>query len=124
MWGEIQDTANREKPDIICLTETHWNKASKGQCLTGFKTPFLKRREVGSKKGGGIAVFVRKNLTSFEWSSNRNVEEEDNHIEEEQIWIVIKGQEVDMALGVVYMAVDGTNSKEWNDDLGLLGRTQ
>ena len=52
------------------------------------------------KKGGGIAVFVRNSISSYEWVAN------DLPGNRELLWVILQSKNREVALGKVYVAVD------------------
>ena len=67
------------------MVETNWREGSKGKHLKGYKI-YWKCRKVNSKKGGGIAIFVKENIVSYKWERDEGLSEDIN----DTIWIVIK----------------------------------
>lgn len=110
LWMEIEERAKKTKADVVCLVETHWRMGHRGKKLGGYRR-YWRRREAGERKGGGIAVFVKEDLRVAEWN-RRDVSEEEN---KELMWIQIKGSEMTVAVGVMYMALD--RYRESNDKL-------
>ena len=55
--------------DILILTETKWIQGGRIHSLEGF-TRSHKERPVGNKKGGSIAIFIRKNIAAYSWEGD------------------------------------------------------
>ncbi len=108
LWDEIESRTREQGADIICLTETHWKEGDKGQEVKGYRR-YWRRRAPEEKKGGGVAIFVKNDLSAWEWE--RQSESRSN----EHIWIVVQGQSEEIAIGVVYMGID--KYKGWNDKM-------
>ena len=114
MWTEATEMIQKEKFDILALTETHWREEQKGQNIQGYRR-FRVDRGGDAKKGGGIAVFVRQGRQAYQWEGKTRAEL--SLVAKENIWIILEG-EVDLAVGVIYMASGQNKSKnEWNRDL-------
>lgn len=62
-WKKEKDVINiiTHKEAVLLLTETHRRELKRGSDLKGFNK-FEQRREAGSKKGGGVGIWVRKGL--------------------------------------------------------------
>ena len=56
-------------------------------------------------------------MNGFEWDIEDDNEHNDASIKEESIWYIIRGQEIKLAIGVIYMAVDNPQNRDWNDKL-------
>ena len=52
-------------------------------------------------------------MTAYEWNNSYDY----SAIENERMWVIIKGEKQDIAVGLIYMAVDGSSTKDWNDEL-------
>ena len=111
-WRDISDLSEENKWNAIAFTETHRKKGGKAMSLRGYQV-FEKRRSPEAKKGGGIALFVKENVQCYEWVNDRSESEADSEL----LWVVIKGTHTDIALGIVYVGVQTTKNKKWNDDL-------
>ena len=99
LWDEIVVRVNQSDADIVALSETHWQEGHPGKHLVGFKR-FVCQRSILDKKGGGIAVFVRNSISSYEWVAN------DLPGNRELLWVILQSKNREVALGTVYMAVD------------------
>jgi hypothetical protein len=71
----------------------------KVKSLTGYGK-ITKGRETNQKKGGGVAIFIKENLTFSEWEGKP--EEDDIDIVNERSWVKIKGNKAIIALCSVY----------------------
>jgi len=63
-------------------------------------------------------VWVRDRWVAYEWEAGEEGEGEDKLrelTEKERMWVIIKGAEYDVAVGVVYMGVNSRLNKEWNE---------
>lgn len=108
LWDEIETRARELGTDVICLAETHWKEGDKGQQIKGFRR-YWKGRAPEEKKGGGVAIFVKNDLSAREW------ERPSDNTSSEHVWIVMQGETAEIAIGTVYMGID--KHKEWNDKL-------
>ena len=114
MWEEIKEMKNREKYNLICLTETKWQEGAKHKTLEGYKEEIAKRPPE-TKKGGGIVVYMRKEDKSYKWEDkNGNTDE----MRTEILWTIIKTKIEDIAVGTLYMASgEGQKARDWNDKI-------
>jgi len=114
LWPDIKQMVLKGKWDAIALVETNWREGQQGKHLEGYQR-FRKDCEVTGKAGGGIAVFVKKELNAYVWDNGGDNEKTD--IDRENIWVVVKGEQ-DVAIGVVYLAAGGTErNTNWNEKL-------
>ncbi len=114
MWEEIAAMVKKEQYDIVCLTETHWRKGSRGKQIEGYRR-YTKSRGVEERKGGGLAIYCKETLGSHEWAGESG---EQDRTGNERMWIVLGQQDSNLAIGVVYMrAGGGQEVREWNDDI-------
>jgi hypothetical protein len=108
----IQDMMVGEGWDIALFTETHIKKEARNTNIPGCKS-FYKGRAMKSRKGGGLAMWIKEDLLSYVWQSQDG--EEDSNTE--KMWLVIQGDAYETALGLIYMSVDSANAEEWNNQL-------
>ena len=111
-WDKINRLCEENRWDVIAFTETHWREGSKTGSIKGYQI-FEKRRGIEEKKGGGLAVWVKNNIESYVWEAERLEEDPDTEL----IWVIIKGGDVDIAVGVIYMGIQGRKNRTNNDKL-------
>ena len=58
--GKVENTT----PEIVCLVEINWREGNKGKQPRGYKR-YWNCRNIISKKGRGLAIFVKKNIISY-----------------------------------------------------------
>lgn len=67
---ELLNFLNKNKPDIVLLNETKLNKKHK---LLFEEYDFVRRDRVGSNRGGGTAILVKKDI-KFKTITNTHIE--------------------------------------------------
>jgi exonuclease III len=110
---ELKHMADTNSWDIILLTETHRRMGAQLIRMLGFQT-FSTERKFDQKKGGGITVFVRDQITAYQWDRNPGGTDE-SQTQAENMWIIVPTSTGELALGIVYMGVDSTPNTAWND---------
>ena len=101
--------------DVCLVTETHERRGVRVKGIPGFER-LGKRRGIGGKKGGGIAIYIREGImgTEINWGKDMTAEWEKSEAFNEIEWVeaVLGGEKT--AVGVVYMGREGVD-REWND---------
>lgn len=110
LWDEIERRAKGCRADIVCLSETHWKMGQRGKQMNGY-TQYWRRRDAEDRKGGGLAVFVKKDIRATEWK--RAVAEEGGG--KEVLWVQLQSRREKLAVGVRYMGLD--KYRESNDQI-------
>lgn len=104
----LQKLVMSNKWDVICATITHIKQGQRNINIEGYNL-FSKNRNLEKKKGGGISVWIKKNLTAYIVESE---EREDNEI----LWVEIGGN-FKCTVGIIYLASNNRNRNEWNKSL-------
>ena len=113
--GEMHEVMKESEIDVCLVTETREREGVRVKGIPGFER-LGKRRGIGGKKGGGIAIYIREGImgTEINWGKDMTAEWEKSEAFNEIEWVeaVLGGEK--MAVGVVYMGREGVD-REWND---------
>ena len=85
--------------DIIAFVETHWREGNSKVNIPGYDL-FEVRRAQEQKKGGGITIWTKAELEVYEWQRERTAEGPESEI----LWIIVKDDHKEIAVGVVYFS--------------------
>ena len=111
----MQEVMKGSETDIGLVTETHEREGVRVKGITGFER-LGKRRGIGGRKGGGVAIYIREGITGTEinWGKDMTTEWESSEVFNEIEWVemILGGDKT--AVGVVYMGREGMDG-EWND---------
>ena len=112
--SEFAKSVYKEKPDIICLTETKTSEKDANDHIYDCKNfeVFRKDRLNQRAPGGGVSILVNKDLIV----SDFNVNVLNNHHYEDSVWCEIKCEGKPIIVGVVYRTPSSNND---NNDLLL-----
>jgi exonuclease III len=110
VWKEIESQSIENNWDVIAFCETHWKMGVKGPEMPGYAR-FDNRRDLDQRKGGGVAIWVKNDIEAHEWL----IDDKDREAGSEILWVVLRGGDKDIAVGVVYMGVQSTELESWND---------
>ncbi len=105
-WEALEEVVKTREADIVCLTETHWKEGYGGKKLQGYKS-FVKNRGPEEKKGGGVAIFVREDIKSYERELKKN----------DAVAVTIKTAGGFLTIVNVYMSTDKREHHEQNREL-------
>ena len=94
-------------------TETHIKEGAHMMEIQGFWT-VERRRQASEKKGGGLAIAIRKGIQAHEWERRTHLH---GNAAKEILWVIIRGPQRNLALGTVYIAVDSERSAPINDKI-------
>jgi exonuclease III len=112
-WDNVRNNIRRRKWDIVVLTETHWREGQKGKRVEHYRR-FCRKRTVGEKQGGGIAIFVHNKIKCWEWEAGNN----DGLVDNESLWVTLQLGGIELAICGVYMATNsGVQSSVWNNHI-------
>ena len=87
----LQEIIDKEKPVIICITETHLGEDEQFN-ISGYKV-FLNNR---NNEGGGVLIGVKDEISSVA------VEVKKEQVSHEAIWIKIDNGRIKIRIGVIY----------------------
>ena len=93
---ELRDLMTKDKPEIICLTETKLNSTISNATLN-FEGYEVWRKDRESKPGGGVMILTKKDLKVKE----ANYVEVSNKVE--LIAVDIMSEEGDLTVATLYM---------------------
>jgi len=108
-WQEIETMLWKEKWEVLTMTETHWKEGMAKRNILGYVIHHKERKE-GSKKGGGIATWIKEDIQHY-------VREDKTEKQTEMSWIVVETREGKKAIGTVYMGNDTKDNKVSNEKL-------
>ncbi|PKU44302.1 rna-directed dna polymerase from mobile element jockey-like [Limosa lapponica baueri] len=101
---ELEATVLLESYDIVAITETWWDESYVWSvAVDGYK---LFRRDRQGRRGGGVALYVKKWIECKEMSLKLSLEAGEERVE--SLWVRIKGQANmrDTVVGVYYRPPD------------------
>ncbi|RMC10100.1 hypothetical protein DUI87_12898 [Hirundo rustica rustica] len=103
---ELEAMVQQQSYDVVTITETWWDEShSWSTALNGYK---LFRRDRKGRRGGGVALYIKKAFDAI------GIETNEDGVE--CLWVIIKGKanEADILLGVCYCP---PNQEEEMDNL-------
>ena len=111
----IEDIIRKERMDVMAVQETGLRGLEKGKKISGYKI-YYKNRERGQKQGGGLLMAVSERLQSEGWEGIqlKNGMEE---VRNERMWITVRGNSQNIAIGNVYCARETYHTREWNEKI-------
>ncbi len=114
---EIITEAKKMEADVIAISETHGDEASRRMpTIKGFK-PFKTDRKI-ENHWGGVAIYVRRDIRPYEIEQK----EHDEHLDEVK-WVAISHEKENIALCVAYIK-PGRPIKCYRDIVGRIQKRQ
>jgi hypothetical protein len=119
MRTDVTSIIHKRGVQIMALTETHKKKNTQQINIPGFKTHYA-CRSVNQKKGGGVAILVRADIPSTTWINRTEVTMDNSESVErkgDKTWCIMQKDDRKLAIGTVYMGVEGPKYEEGNKQL-------
>ena len=116
IWSEIEGFLQKDHWDVLAMCETHWYGGVPVPSIPGYKL-YHTQRSVDMKKGGGLAIYIKENIQSYQYQfPTLHPDDDSPYIATEITWIILPSKQGPLALGLVYLP-SGRDNLNWRTKL-------